>query len=37
MGGSRFPVVEAVVLGVPLLSRLLRVKLMVLNYANMWK
>jgi hypothetical protein len=37
VGGSRFPAKEAVILGVPAPSKLLRVKLMVLNYVKMWK
>jgi hypothetical protein len=37
VGGSSFPATETVILGVPAPSKLLRVKLMVLNYVKMWK
>jgi hypothetical protein len=37
VGGSSFPAAEAVILGVPAPSKLLRIKLMVLNYITMWK
>jgi hypothetical protein len=37
VGGSSFPAAEAVILGVPILSKLLRAKLMVLNYVKLWK
>jgi hypothetical protein len=36
VGGSSFPATEAVILGVPAPSKLLRIKLMVLNYVKMW-
>jgi hypothetical protein len=35
VGGSSFPATETVILGVPAPSKLLRVKLMVLNYVKM--
>jgi predicted glycosyltransferase len=35
VGGSSFLAAEAVILGVPASSNLLRVKLMVLNYVKM--
>jgi predicted glycosyltransferase len=37
VGGSNFSAAEAVILGVPALSKLLRAKLMVLNNVKMWK
>jgi hypothetical protein len=36
MGGNKFLAGEAVILGVPAPSKLLKVKLMVLNYVKMW-
>jgi hypothetical protein len=36
VGGSSFPAAEAVILGIPAPSKLLRVKLMVPNYVKMW-